>query len=280
MNSYTHKQYEKVKTLLYRLTGITLGDNKEVMIANRLDKLRRSVGSDDVDAILDGVEHGTNVEEFISSFTTNKTNFFREDFHFDDLKDRVIKEAIEHGTPLKIYCSASSTGEEPYSILMTAETAKEEFNAPYFSYSLLATDIDLDVLDTARKGIYEWEKNRFDFPHWIRPAKFFKRRPHPHNEGDYLIKVNEATAKNVRFDQHNLMLPSYPFAPAEFDVIFCRNVLIYFSQADQNKILKNLFRHLKVGGTLYLGHSESPLDLSPYVSRLGQNIFVKNKEFA
>jgi len=76
----------------------------------------------------------------------------------------------------------------------------------------------------------------------------------------------------------NLMSPAYPFKPAEFDVIFCRNVLIYFSQADQNKILKKLFRHLKIGGTLYLGHSESPLDLTSAVRREGRNIFIKIKE--
>lgn len=277
---YTHKQYERVKSLLYRLSGITLGDNKEIMIANRLDKLIRTLKRDDIDGILNDVEKGVNVDEFVSSFTTNKTNFFREDFHFDDLKNRVIKESLGKGQPLKIYCSASSTGEEPYSILMTAEESKEIYNAYNFSYSLLATDIDLDVLDTARKGVYEWDKNQFDFPSWIKPAKYFKRRPHPTREGDFLIKAKDTLTKNVRFDQHNLMLPSYPFAPNEFDVIFCRNVLIYFSQADQNKILKNLFRHLKVGGTLYLGHSENPLDLTSSVSRLGQNIFVKTKEYS
>ncbi|MBV5322012.1 MAG: protein-glutamate O-methyltransferase CheR [Sulfuricurvum sp.] len=276
---YSAHQLERARALTYKHSGITLGSNKDVMIANRLDKLKRDVGHDDIDAILNAVERGNHVETFVSSFTTNKTNFFREEFHFDDLKNRVFQEAIAKGGEFKIYCSAASTGEEPYSILMTMEQAKEEYGSPMLNYSLLATDIDLDVLKHATNGVYEWNKNADDFPDWIKPATFFKRRPHPSREGDYLIKAKETLARRVRFNQHNLMAENYPFKPEEFDVVFCRNVLIYFSQADQNVILKKLFRTLKLGGTLYLGHSESPLELTPYVERYGQNIFVKVKEF-
>ncbi len=277
---YTPRQFDRARALAYQLSGITLGANKDVMIANRLDKLKRDTHNDDIDAILSAVEQGHYVETFISSFTTNKTNFFREGFHFDDLKDRVFQQALSEGKELKIYCSAASTGEEPYSILMTMEHAKEEYGRPMFNYSLLATDIDTDVLKHASEGIYEWNKNSDDFPDWIKPAAYFKRRPHPSKEGDYLIKVKESLSRKVRFDRHNLMANQYPFKPEEFDVVFCRNVLIYFNQSDQNAILKKLFRTLKTGGTLYLGHSESPLELSPYVERCGQNIFIKIKEFA
>ena len=277
---YSARELDRARVLAYRYSGITLGSNKDVMIANRLDKLKRALNHDDIDAILHAIEHGEHVDTFISAFTTNKTNFFRESFHFDDLKDRVFKEAAAAGSELKIYCSAASTGEEPYSILMTMEQAKEEHRHPGLNYSLLATDIDTDVLRHASNGIYEWGRNGSDFPEWIRPSNYFKRRPHPTKEGDYLIKVKDHLARNVRFERHNLMAESYPFKPEEFDVVFCRNVLIYFNQSDQNAILKKLFRTLKTGGTLYLGHSESPLELSPYVERYGQNIFVKVKEFS
>ena len=276
---YTARQLERARELAYRHSGITLGPNKDVMIANRLDKLKRDVAHDDIDAILSAVEQGRYVDTFISTFTTNKTNFFRESFHFDDLRDRVFKQAVGTGSELKIYCSAASTGEEPYSILMTMEAAKTVHSDAALNYSLLATDIDTDVLRHASNGIYEWQKNAEDFPEWIRPSEYFKRRPHPTKEGDYLIKVKETLARRVRFERHNLMAQEYPFKPHEFDVVFCRNVLIYFSQEDQNAILKKLFRTLKPGGTLYLGHSESPLELSPYVERYGQNIFVKTKEY-
>lgn len=276
---YSPRQLDRARDLAYRHSGISLGDNKDIMISNRLDKLKRSLNSDDIDAILSAIENGHHIETFVSTFTTNKTNFFRESFHFDDLKDRVVKEAIGSKQPLKIYCSAASTGEEPYSILMSVEQAMEEHGSIPGSYSLLATDIDLEVLKHASNGIYEWNKNSEDFPAWIRPSQYFKRRPHPTREGDYLIKVKDHLMRKVRFDQMNLMAPNYPFKPEEFDVVFCRNVLIYFNQDDQNAILKKLFRTLKTGGTLYLGHSESPLGLAPYVERCGQNIFVKTKEY-
>lgn len=275
---YTARQLERARQLAYRYSGITLGANKDIMISNRLDKLKRDTGNHDIDAILHSIENGTNVDDFISAFTTNKTNFFRESFHFDDLKNRVFPEAIGRGEELKIYCSAASTGEEPYSIVMTMEQAKADYGRPMFLYSLLATDIDREVLRRAREGIYDWGKNSTDFPDWINPADFFKRRIHPNKNGDYLIKVKEHVARKISFNYHNLMSDTYPFKAAEFDVVFCRNVLIYFNQADQNAILKKLFRTLKIGGTLYLGHSESPLELTPYVERNGQNIFVKIKE--
>lgn len=276
---YSAHQLDRARDLAYRHSGITLGDNKDVMISNRLDKLKRALNSEDIDEIMRWVENGNHIETFVSTFTTNKTNFFRESFHFDDLKERVVKQAIESSSGLKIYCSAASTGEEPYSILMTLEQASTEYRTPLSNYSLIATDIDLDVLKHASNGIYEWNKNAEDFPEWIKPANFFKRRAHPSREGDFLIKVKDNLMRKVRFDQMNLMSPSYPFKGEEFDVVFCRNVLIYFNQDDQNAILKKLFRTLKLGGTLYLGHSESPLELAPYVERCGQNIFVKTKEY-
>jgi chemotaxis protein methyltransferase CheR len=276
---YTARQLERTRNLAYAHSGIALGANKDVMISNRLDKLKRSLNHDDIDAILSAIERGEHLETFISALTTNKTNFFRESFHFDDLKDRVVKQAIETNQGLKIYCSAASTGEEPYSILMSVEHSKEQYGNPNLNYSLIATDIDLDVLKHASDGIYEWNKNADDFPEWIKPTHFFKRKEHPSKEKDYLIKVKENLMRKVRFDHMNLMSSAYPFKQEEFDVVFCRNVLIYFNQDDQNAILKKLFKTLKVGGTLYLGHSESPLGLSPYVERYGQNIFVKTKDY-
>lgn len=275
---YTARQLERTRKLAYKHTGITLGSNKDVMIINRLDKLKRDMKNSNIDEILELIENGNDCEVFINTFTTNKTNFFRESFHFDDLKDRVCRESIAENGGLKIYCSAASTGEEPYSILMTLEKAKEEFDSPYFGYSLVATDIDTNVLSHAASAIYEWEKNAYDFPEWIKPSVYFKRKAHPTRSGDYLIKVKDALLKKVEFKKFNLMTSTYPFKPAEFDVVFCRNVLIYFNQADQNEILMKLFKTLKIGGTLYLGHSESPLELAPYVKRCGQNIFVKVKE--
>ena len=279
MGYTTQDVHNKVKKLLYSLTGITLSDNKDIMISNRIDKLKRNCRySGDIMDLLSSVEQGSYVTEFINSFTTNKTHFFREDFHFVDLKDRVLPSFANSGTKINMYCSASSTGEEPYSMAMTVLKAMEDLGKN-INASIIATDIDTNVLQYAADGIYRYSKSSKEFPEWIKPQKYFKRRVQKNLAGEeVLIKVNDELKRMITFHVMNLNDSSYPFSQNQFDVIFCRNVLIYFSAEDQNKILKKLFKHLKIGGTVYLGHSENPQDLVHYVRRVGQNIFVKEKE--
>ncbi|MDN5097139.1 protein-glutamate O-methyltransferase CheR [Aliarcobacter butzleri] len=271
--------HERIKKLLYSLTGITLTDNKDIMISNRIDKLKRNCKFyGDIEDLLTSVEKGDNVTEFINSFTTNKTHFFREDFHFVDLKNRVLPEFAKSGQKVNMYCSASSTGEEPYSMAMTVLKTSEDLGKT-INASIIATDIDTNVLQYAANGIYRYSKASKEFPEWIKPQKYFKRRVQQNLSGEeVLIKVNDELKRMINFHVMNLNDSSYPFSKNQFDVIFCRNVLIYFSVEDQNTILKKLFAHLKIGGTLYLGHSENPQDLIKYVKRIGQNIFIKEKE--
>ena len=279
MKYTTQDIHNKVKKLLYSLTGITLSENKDIMISNRIDKLKRNCHfAGDIMELLNSIEQGNNVTEFINSFTTNKTHFFREDFHFVDLKDRVLPMFAINGEKINMYCSASSTGEEPYSMAMSVFEANETLNKN-ISASIIATDIDTSVLEYAANGIYRYSKSSKEFPSWIKPQKYFKRRVQKNLAGEeVLIKANDELKKMISFQVMNLNDNTYPFSSNQFDVIFCRNVLIYFSAEDQNKILKKLFKHLKIGGTLYLGHSENPQDLVHYVKRVGQNIFVKEKD--
>ncbi|WP_418185609.1 CheR family methyltransferase [Aliarcobacter vitoriensis] len=271
--------HNKIKKLLYSLTGITLTENKDIMISNRIDKLRRNCNYyGDIMELLISIEQGKNVTEFINSFTTNKTHFFREDFHFIDLKNRVLPELSKAGQKASIWCSASSTGEEPYSIAMTVLETNEELHYN-IQASITATDIDTNVLQYAADGIYRYSKSSKEFPSWIKPQKYFKKRVQKNLTGEeILIKVKDELKRMITFHVMNLNDDSYPFSNNQFDVIFCRNVLIYFSVEDQNNILKKIFKHLKIGGTLYLGHSENPQDLIHYVRRVGQNIFVKEKD--
>lgn len=269
-------RFALIRDILYKHTGIKLDDNKDVMIANRLDKLKRSLDYvGDIDQILSEVSQGKHLEEFINSFTTNKTHFFREGFHFDDLKDRVLPPLFASGNEVTIYCSASSTGEEPYSIAMSVLASKEQNNSRMSKVKILATDIDTNVLSKAKDGVYRFNAYKHDFPQWAQPSKYFKRRIDENDSSEFWIKAKDEVKALLTFNQMNLMAPSYPLKPESFDVVFCRNVLIYFSIDDQNKILKKLFALLKPGGTLYLGHSENPLDLTPFVNRLGNNIFTK-----
>lgn len=267
--------HDKVKTMLYSLTGITFSENKDIMINNRLDKLKRNTKySGEIEDLLDLIANGQYITEFINTFTTNKTHFFREDFHFEDLKTRVLPEFSKENREINMYCSAASTGEEPYSMAMTVKEVDPSMRA-----KIIATDIDTDVLQRAANGIYRFQKSSQEFPEWIKPQKYFKRRIQKNLVGDeVLIKVNDDLKQMITFAQMNLNDSEYPFARHQFDVVFCRNVLIYFSVQDQNIILKKLFKLLKVGGTLYIGHSENPHDLINYSKRVGQNIFVKIKD--
>ena len=280
MNETLHL-HEKVKELLYSFTGITLTENKDIMISNRLHKLMRDasfVGS--LDELLEAIREGNYKTEFINSFTTNKTHFFREEFHFTDLKNRILPEFAKNNQEIKLYCSASSTGEEPYSMAMTILEAQEELGKK-IKASIIATDIDTNVLQYAANGIYRYSKSSKEFPAWLKPQKYFKKRIEKNLASEeILIKVKEELQKMVTFQVMNLNDSNYPFENNQFDVIFCRNVLIYFSSEDQEKILFKLFRHLKMGGTLYIGHSESPGKLESYVKRVGQNIFIKEKEIS
>lgn len=273
--------HRRVKGILYSLAGITLTENKDIMIANRLQKLKRDTGfSGDLNQLLDKIEKsGEYSTDFINSFTTNKTHFFREVFHFEDLRDRVLPEFAKSNKEIKMYCSASSTGEEPYSMAMTTFEVAESLRTG-IKASIIATDIDTNVLNYASDGIYRYSKSSKEFPDWIKPQKYFQRRIQKGiASDDVLIKVKDELKRMVSFSQMNLNDSSYPFEKNYFDVLFCRNVLIYFSVEDQNKILKKLFSHLKIGGTLYIGHSENPHDLIHYVKRVGQNIFIKTKDF-
>ena len=265
-----NKINKKVKELLYNLTGITLSDDKDIMIINRLEKLLRNTNfSGQIETLLNKISQGEYTTEFINTFTTNKTNFFREEFHFIDLKNRVLK----NNQNLNVYCCASSTGEEPYSIAMTIKETNKQSKS-----KIIATDIDTNVLKYASRGIYRFQKSSKEFPSWIKPNKYFKKRKKINSNDEVLIKVNNDLKDMITFSKMNLNDSNYPFEIQEFDVIFCRNVLIYFSMQDQKEILKKLFKHLKIGGTLYLGHSESPQDLINYVNKMGQNIFIKVKE--
>ena len=271
--------HDKVKRILYSLTGITLSENKDIMISNRLQKLKRDTKfTGEIDDLLDNISKGEFLTEFINSFTTNKTHFFREEFHFIDLRDRILKEFAEHNQEINMWCSASSTGEEPYSMAMTVQEASKIYAKPIRA-KIVATDIDTNVLQMAANGIYRFSKSSKEFPDWIRPQNYFKRRVQKGltNE-EVLIKVNDDLKKMITFKENNLNSDRYPYPEHHFDVIFCRNVLIYFSVADQNSILKKLFRHLKINGTLYIGHSETPHDLINYCKRVGQNIFVKVRD--
>lgn len=244
---FTNKDFERVRGLIHQRAGISLGGGKQEMVYSRLARRLRTLGHGSFDEYLNMLERSQSAEEwesFTNALTTNLTSFFRESHHFPILADH-IRGRTE---PLRIWCSASSTGEEPYSIAMTVS---ETFNTLSPPVQIIATDIDTNVLATAAAGAYPME--RADRLGQNRLQRFFLKGSKS-NAG--MVRVKPELRKLVTFEQLNLLDNNWSIKPG-FDAIFCRNVMIYFDKPTQGKILDRFAPLLKADGLLFAGHSEN-----------------------
>ncbi len=246
----TANEFATVAALAREQFGLELGIGKEQLAAARLGKLMRKLG---FKVFRDYYRHvqsdrtGEALVKLIDVLTTNHTSFFREPAHFDFLVQRVFAEHTEHG-PMRIWSAASSTGEEPYTIALTA---REHLGAqsPILP-RILATDISTRVLETARKGLYAAERFQGEIAPWMRKHLL---RGEGRWQGWY--RMRPEILAMVEFRRVNLIEP-LP-AVGRFAVIFCRNVMIYFSRSTQELVVNGLTSCLEPGGYLFVGHSES-----------------------
>ncbi len=238
--------FATVRQLIADYAGIKLSLQKRNMVYNRLlRRLRaRRVGSFGEYLQLVQREGSDEREAFVNALTTNLTAFFREPHHFELLLARAQQRARERGAPLRCWSSACSTGEEAWSIAMVLREAD-------CAGEVLGTDIDTEVLNTAQAGIYRMERTASLPPERLR--RHFLRGAGS-NEG--LVTLRPEVRALVRFGQLNLQSPVWP-AQQRYDVIFCRNVVIYFDREFQKKLLARLADLLVPGGLLMVGHSES-----------------------
>jgi chemotaxis protein methyltransferase CheR len=243
----TADDFARIRKLVFALCGISLSAAKVDMAYNRLVRVLRAKGISAFSHYLDLVENGEADarQEFINAMTTNLTRFFREAGHFDLLAKLLA--SVPAGRQVAIWCAGCSTGEEAYTIAMTAS---ETLGARAASVRVLATDVDTDVLGTAAAGIYQAEAAR-DLDH-ARLRRFFLAGTGA-NAG--LIRVRPELAQLVRFEHQNLRGSAWP-AAASFDAIFCRNVMIYFDQKTQAEVLERFRSCLRPQGLLFSGHSE------------------------
>jgi chemotaxis protein methyltransferase CheR len=261
--NFTKGDFERVRALIYQRAGISLADSKQEMVYSRLARRLRATGLVSFDRYLDDLEAGRLGEEwesFTNALTTNLTSFFREAHHFPLLAEH-LKQARE---PITIWCSASSTGEEPYSIAMTA---CEAFNTLTPPVQIIATDIDTNVLTTAANGVYSID--RLDKMAPERSKRFFLR-----GKGDQqgMVRVRTELRQLVTFKQLNLLSEKWPLT-GQFDVIFCRNVMIYFDKATQRKILSRFVPLMKPHALLFAGHSENFLYVSESLKLRGKTVY-------
>jgi len=262
--NFTHGDFERVRALIYKRAGISLADSKHEMVYSRLARRLRATGIGSFTDYLDSLESGRMSEEwesFTNALTTNLTSFFREAHHFPVLAEHV-KKLRDH--PITIWCSASSTGEEPYSIAMTC---CEAFNTLTPPVQIIATDIDTNVLNTASNGVYAIDRIEKMDP--ARARRFFLRGKGA-QEG--YVRVRPELRKLIEFRQLNLLADSWPVS-GQFDAIFCRNVMIYFDKATQRKILARFVPMMKSHALLFAGHSENFLYVSEQLKLRGKTVY-------
>ena len=265
--AFSAADFDRVRELIYQHAGISLHAGKQAMAYSRLSRRLRDTTHRSFATYLQWLQANTGPsgqaewQEFINCLTTNLTSFFREDHHFhaliNDLKART-------GRPLRIWCSAASTGEEPYSIAMTAIEALGH-NAPV---RIVASDIDTKVLATAQRGVYDVDSRGLS-PE--RLQRYFLRGKGG-NAG--FIRVKSELAKLIEFRPLNLMSRSWSLGDA-FDIIFCRNVMIYFDNPTQRQVLQQMHAVLKPQGLLYVGHSENFTDARDLFHLRGKTIYQK-----
>lgn len=256
---FTLADFRRVRELAYHHAGIVLSQAKNHMAYARLAKRVRGAGMECFSDYLDWLaEHPDDAEwqRFINALTTNLTFFFREEHHFGMLAEHA-KQHADPARPYRVWSSATSTGEEAYSIAMTLAQA---LGIGAQRREIFASDIDTQVLEMAARGVYPLE--RLKELSYAQKQKFFLRGSGA-NAG--MARVKPLLRQDVKFFQINLVSPHW--SPlGKFDVIFCRNVLIYFDKPTQEAILNRFAEHLQPDGLLFLGHSENIQHLAqPFV---------------
>jgi chemotaxis protein methyltransferase CheR len=267
------KEFDFLRTLLRESTGIHLNDSKAGLMASRLARRVRELGFQDYAAycklLASEGPRGNERQTFINCITTNKTSFFRENHHFQWMREvwlpRLQQEARAGGpTAFRIWSAGCSTGEEPWSIAMTLAECGA---ARGLQFRILASDIDSDVLARASAGVYR-SAEAADLPDAARRRWFTNTTV----DGVPALRVNDSLRGMVTFQQLNLMEPQFRLG-GRFDLIFCRNVMIYFERATQSALLRRYADVLHAGGHLIIGHSESMQGLSEIFENCGTTIF-------
>ena len=261
---WSDADFSRVQSLIYKRAGISLHDGKHAMVYSRLSRRLRDTGFQSFREYLSWLEstEGPEWQEFVNALTTNLTSFFREHHHFE-----AFSELLKSRTsgPWRVWCSAASTGEEPYSIVMTALDAL----GARPNFTLKASDIDSKVLATASKGVY-----RLDGMKGVDTARMQRYFMRGTGANSGMVRVQSELQKYVEFLIVNLIRDDWPFKEP-FDVVFCRNVMIYFDAPTQRKVLERIHRVMKPGGTLFVGHAENFTDSRDLFVLKGKTVYER-----
>ncbi|MCX8042910.1 MAG: protein-glutamate O-methyltransferase CheR [Desulfobacterota bacterium] len=261
--------FDTFRSIVYEHSGIYLNETKEAMITARIAKRMRVLGINDYQHYLQFLLHdqtGDEIVKFLDVIATNVTSFFREPEHFDVLGDLISQWIMNGRDRIRIWSAASSTGQEPYSIAMTAILAA---GSRAQSIRILATDISTKALNIAKAGVYS-SLLLEGVPNSVRSQFFIKKK----SNNEVLYQIKDFVRKMVLFKRLNLSKPPF-FLQTHIDIIFCRNVMIYFDNIVRTRLINELYRLLNPGGYLFVGHAESLACIKTDFTCLKPSIYQK-----
>jgi chemotaxis protein methyltransferase CheR len=268
-----NSDFEKISRLVYEQCGIYLHEGKKELVKARLGKRLRAGDYTSFKDYYNYVITEEGTEELISmidSISTNLTSFFREESHFERLRHIILSVVDKPGhrgvnNPFKIWSAGCSSGEEPYTLAMIfAEIAGQK----PLEAAILATDISTKVLKVAESGIYAQEKTKGIAPPYLK--KYFQNGT---GKSEGYVRIKKELKKMITFQRFNLM-ERFP-AHNHFDIIFCRNVMIYFDKQTQNILVNKFYDSLKTGGYFFIGHSESLTGLKHQFNYVEPSVYRK-----
>lgn len=266
-------EFEEIRTVIKDMTGISMSAAKRQLIYRRLQTRLKATGINSFKTYLELLKKGDPREQeaFTNAVTTNLTSFFREKHHFEFLAKTIIPEIVakrgNNSRRLRIWSAGCSTGEEPYSIAITLKETLKSIDR--WDARLLCTDLDSDVLNTGKTGIYAQDRVEKIPEKQLR--RWFRKNG---STDDDRVKVSQDLQDLITFKQLNLM-NDWPMR-GRFDVIFCRNVVIYFDKPTQRVLMDRYAEILEDDGYLILGHSESLFNVSDRFTLLGHTIYRKS----
>lgn len=269
MDQFKQQVFQDFSNLLYQTTGIYVGEQKKSLLFTKISRLLRKkqmTSIDDYWKLLNQSANTDELQEFIDIMTTNTTEFFREINHFHFLKNNAPNilqhnPRINRDKTVRVWSAACSSGQEPVTLAMVLN----ELWGDRFEVKILATDISSRILNQALAGFYTEEQCRGVPNYYLH--KYFSRR-------DDGFAIKDSIKNMIKYRQFNLLQP-YSFQHG-FDLIFCRNVLIYFDNQEQQELAQKFYKQLVPGGLLFLGHSESLFNKEHEFKSVGHSIYLKD----
>lgn len=276
-SSLSDAEYLFIRSLVYERSRINLGDHKHEMVAGRIGKRLRQLGLPGYSEYCRFLQTDTGQAELIDlidAISTNHTSFFRDSSHFDFMRTQILPKlgtvpSRSNPRKVRVWSAACSSGEEPYSIAICL--AEHFIRMPEWSWEIDATDISTRMLSDARTGIYKADQVTLPQPEWLR--RYFQ---HGLNAYDGYYRVKQEIRNRVRFFHVNLFQLHYPF-PSGFQIVFCRNVMIYFDRSTQRQLLQKIADYSAPGAFLFLGPSESLIGIRGCFRYVSPGIYQKEK---